>query len=81
MSNELETSTNAQSDEDRFNGGGVSPTIPRLLLSAAVSGGRGSYDITDRSPSLVSALLKAIPISTTSMGVSVQPIFRLEVGT
>ena len=43
---ELETSTNAQSDGDRFNGGGVLTYNPgALLLSAAVSGGRGSYDI------------------------------------
>ena len=43
---ELETSTNAQSDGDRFNGGGVLTYNPgALLLSGAVSGGRGSYDI------------------------------------
>ena len=43
---ELETSTNAQSDGDRFNGGGVLTYNPgALLLSAAVSGGTGSYDI------------------------------------
>jgi outer membrane autotransporter protein len=43
---ELDTSTNAKSDGDRFNGGGVLTYNPgALLLSAAVSGGRGSYDI------------------------------------
>jgi uncharacterized protein with beta-barrel porin domain len=43
---ELETSTDAQSDGDRFNGGGVLTYNPgALLLSAAVAGGRGWYDI------------------------------------
>jgi outer membrane autotransporter protein len=43
---ELETSTSAQSGGNRFNGGGVLTYNPgALLLSAAVSGGRGSYDI------------------------------------
>ena len=43
---ELETSTNASSDGDRFNGGAVLSYNPgQLLLAAAVSGGVGSYDI------------------------------------
>jgi len=43
---ELDTSAKAQSDGDRFNGGGVLTYNPGpLLLAAAVSGGRGWYDI------------------------------------